>query len=118
MVNVAHSRQDYPRFLTVGVPSTYVSVATTPPTTTNGNASKRTPIAVAIARYAFTQSSTLSPARSEAATLFDRHLERGIRLGLDRGTPLLTSISPRTVVALVVAILKIVTTIRFHGELS
>src|SRR5919106_1945246 len=87
VVNVAHSWQDYPRFQTVGGPSTYVSVATTPPTTTNGNASKRTPIAVAIARYAFTQSPTLSPARSEAATLFDRHLERGIRLGLDRGTP-------------------------------
>ena len=49
MATVAGSpAQHYRRFLTVGVPSTYVSIATTPPTITNGTASKRIPIAVAI----------------------------------------------------------------------
>ena len=66
------SPQDYRRFLTVGVPSTYVSIATTPPTITNGTASKKIPIAAAIAPYAFTQSSMLSPARLQAATLWER----------------------------------------------
>ena len=54
-----------------------------------------------------------------ADTLGTDTLKEGFVFESTAGPPLRTSISPRTVVgALVVALLKIVTTIRFHGELS
>ena len=115
----ARALQDYPRFLTVGVPSTYVSVATTPPTNTNGNASKRIRIAVAIARYCVQLVGVFADSVGGGDTFGTDTLNEGFVLDWTAAPPLLSSISPRTVVgALVVAVLKIVTTIRFHGELS
>jgi len=54
-----------------------------------------------------------------ADTLGTDTLKEGFAFESIAGPPLRTSISPRTVVgALVVALLKMVTTIRFHGALS
>jgi len=54
-----------------------------------------------------------------ADTLGTDTLKDGFVFESMAGPPLLSSISPRTVVGeLVVALLKTVTTIRFHGELS
>jgi hypothetical protein len=60
------------------------------------------------------------PVRAVGAdTLGTDTLKEGFVFDSTAGPPLRTSISPRTAVgALVVALLKIVTTIRFHGALS
>jgi len=114
------SPQDYRRLLTVGVPSTYVTIATTAPTITNGTASKRIPIAAATG--AFCVHSIVDAFPDSVAggdTLGTDSLNEGFVLDSTADPPLFTSTSPSTVVgALVVAVLKTVTTIRFHGDLS
>lgn len=69
-----------------------------------------------------TESSTASPAQLSVAGSDTREtdtLNEGVVLDSTAGPPLVTSSSPRTVVgAHWLAVLKMVTTIRFHGELS